>query len=71
MLRVLAEARAEAIEAAARYDRERFGLGSDFLDEIEQALNRIKGNPQSFPLRSCRLAATIFVAACSNDSPMS
>lgn len=50
MLLVLAEARAEAIEAAARYDREKFGLGDDLLDEIERALDRIESDPQSFPL---------------------
>jgi hypothetical protein len=50
MLRVLAEARAEAIEAAAWYDREKFGLGDHLLDEIEQALKRIESDPQSFPL---------------------
>jgi mRNA-degrading endonuclease RelE of RelBE toxin-antitoxin system len=49
MLRVLAEARAEAIEAAAWYDREKFGLGVQLLNEIEQALDRIENDPQGFP----------------------
>jgi hypothetical protein len=49
MLRVLAEARAEAIEAAVWYDREKFGLGGELLDEIELALARIDSDPQAFP----------------------
>ncbi|HUY87564.1 MAG TPA: type II toxin-antitoxin system RelE/ParE family toxin [Pirellulales bacterium] len=48
MLCVLAEARAEAVEAAAWYDRQRNGLGAQLLDEIEQALHRIENAPQSF-----------------------
>jgi toxin ParE1/3/4 len=49
MLRVLAEAKAEAIAAAAWYDREEFGLGDQLLDEIELALARIESDPQAFP----------------------
>ena len=49
MPRVLAEERAEAIEAAAWYDREKFGLGDQLLDEIECALDRIDSDPQGFP----------------------
>jgi hypothetical protein len=48
MLRILAEARAEAVEAAAWYDSQRFGLGDRLLNEIEKALNRIDGAPRSF-----------------------
>jgi toxin ParE1/3/4 len=50
MLRVLAEARAEAIEAAAWYDCQKFGLGDKLLDEIKQALERVEIDPHSFPL---------------------
>jgi toxin ParE2 len=50
ILRVLAEARAEAIEAAAWYDRKKFGFGDQLLDEIERALVRIEIDPPSFPL---------------------
>ena len=50
MPRVLAEERAEAIEAAAWYDREKFGLGDQLLGEIERALDRIESDPQGFPL---------------------
>ena len=48
MLRILPEARAEAVEAAAWYDRHQDGLGGEFLDEIEQALRRIQNSPESF-----------------------
>jgi hypothetical protein len=47
---VLAEARAEAIEAAAWYDSKKFGLGDKLLDEIDRVLVRIETEPQSFPL---------------------
>lgn len=48
MLRILPEARAEAVEAAAWYDRQRDGLGSKLLDEVEQTLKRIENAPESF-----------------------
>ncbi len=48
MLRVLAEARREAVEAAAWYDQQRSGLGDKLLDEIESTLERIERAPESF-----------------------
>ena len=48
MLRILAEARAEAVEAAAWYDRQRSGLGAQLFDEIERSLERIEHAPDSF-----------------------
>ncbi|HVC92425.1 MAG TPA: type II toxin-antitoxin system RelE/ParE family toxin [Pirellulales bacterium] len=48
MLRILEEAHAEAVEAAAWYDRQRSGLGAELLDEVEQALERIEMAPESF-----------------------
>ncbi|MBS0266888.1 MAG: hypothetical protein JSS02_33485 [Planctomycetes bacterium] len=49
-LRVVAEARQEAVAAAAWYDRQKSGLGDRFLDEIEQILQRIETDPESLPL---------------------
>ncbi len=49
MLRILSEARAEAVEAAAWYDHQRDGLGSKLLDEVEEALKRIENAPERFP----------------------
>jgi hypothetical protein len=48
MLRILAEARAEAVEAAAWYESRSNGLGAELLDEVEKALQRIEMAPQSF-----------------------
>jgi toxin ParE1/3/4 len=48
-LRVLPQARQEAVEAAAWYDRKRSGLGDHFLDEVDQTLASIEESPESFP----------------------
>lgn len=50
----------EASEAAVYYERKKPGLGVDFLDELNQALNRIVCFPNAWaPLsgrtRRCRL----------------
>ncbi|HEY3964253.1 MAG TPA: type II toxin-antitoxin system RelE/ParE family toxin [Planctomycetaceae bacterium] len=50
ILRVLAEARLEAVEAAAWYDHRKSGLGDRLLDEIEGVLSRILTDPESLPI---------------------
>ena len=50
ILRVLAEARREAVEAAVWYDRQRSGLGDQLLGEIERALERIEIAPERFAI---------------------
>ncbi len=39
----------EAAEAAIWYDDQRRGLGDEFIDELQQAFNRIESAPESFP----------------------
>ena len=43
------QARAEFDAAADWYEKERSGLGAEFLDEIEQLLARIAAQPEQFP----------------------
>lgn len=63
------EADAEFRAAASYYEGQRAGLGDDFADEVEQAVQRIAQAPQAFPfhgssgLRKCilrRFPYTIF-----------
>lgn len=42
---VLPEAELEAAEAAIWYDDQRLGLGDEFLVELQQAFDRIRGEP--------------------------
>ena len=44
------DARLELREAADFYDLERPGLGSEFLDEVERAIERIVQHPESSPM---------------------
>jgi hypothetical protein len=46
-VRILAPAELEMIEAATYYEAHAFGLGNDFLDEIETAVNRIRDFPEA------------------------
>ena len=43
------DADGEAIAAAIWYDNRQPGLGSDFLFEYQQALDRIRRDPESLP----------------------
>jgi len=42
------EADAEVVSAAEWYDKERPGLGAEFLDEFEAAIARIRIAPEAF-----------------------
>lgn len=44
-LSVLPEAELEAAEAVIWYDDQRFGLGDEFLAELQQAYDRIRKGP--------------------------
>ena len=44
-IRVLAEARTDALEAAAFYERHAEGLGAEFLDVLEDALLSLADTP--------------------------
>ena len=37
-------------DAATWYEKQRKGLGNDFLDEIQNALRKISGNPYLYPI---------------------
>jgi hypothetical protein len=45
---VEAEAKFELLDAAARYEGERSGLGGEFLDDVQAMLDRIEENPFQF-----------------------
>ena len=47
--RVLDDARDDAVSAARWYEERQTGLGNEFLDALEQVLNRIQQSPDSFP----------------------
>ena len=42
-------ARAEAEAAARWYDEREFGLGSDFVTEVQRAVNQIAQSPETWP----------------------
>jgi plasmid stabilization system protein ParE len=44
------EARDDIDQASAWYERQRPGLGGDFLDEVLDALDRIACNPELYPV---------------------
>ena len=44
------EAEAELIGAAKFYDSRLAGLGADFLDEIDAAVQRVREHPLRFPI---------------------
>lgn len=44
------EADEEFRAAAAYYEGQQAGLGDDFADEVEQAVQRVAQTPQAFPL---------------------
>ncbi len=44
------EARKELREAVLWYEDQRRGLGSEFLNEVQETLARIAENPRRFPL---------------------
>jgi hypothetical protein len=47
-LDMLAEARAEAVEAAEWYHYQRDGLGDEFLEALSATFEQIEGSPRSF-----------------------
>ena len=47
--RVLDDAQDDAVSAARWYEERQAGLGNEFLDVLEQVLNRIQQSPDSFP----------------------
>ena len=55
------EAAEELEEGARHYEREREGLGAEFLQEVEEATARIQSNPKLYPVwndrsyRKCRI----------------
>lgn len=44
------EAESETIEAAKFYESRRTGLGGAFLDEVDDAVERLMDDPKRFPL---------------------
>ena len=42
------EAEAEMVEAAQYYDEHQPGLGSDFLDKVDEAVDTIAANPMRY-----------------------
>lgn len=44
------DAREDLTASAKYYESKQIGLGSDFLDEVEKALEQIKQNPNQFPI---------------------
>ncbi len=57
-LTLVAEAEQELLEATRRYDEIRDGLGDEFLESVDAALNRILRGPRQAPviLRTARVA---------------
>jgi plasmid stabilization system protein ParE len=51
-------ARREFDEAALWYDAQRFGLGIDFIDAVEEMVSEIAGDPERHPIvrQDCRRA---------------
>ncbi|HEX7239831.1 MAG TPA: type II toxin-antitoxin system RelE/ParE family toxin [Longimicrobiaceae bacterium] len=45
--RFLRPAREELLRAAERYERERTGLGADFLEEVEHAVDTARAHPEA------------------------
>jgi plasmid stabilization system protein ParE len=59
-MRILSVARREAEEATDHYENEREGLGSEFIDSLEEALKRVELFPSAWSklddnCRRCRL----------------
>ncbi len=44
------EAQADIEQASDWYERQRPGLGGDFLDEVLDTFDRVAENPQSYPV---------------------
>lgn len=71
--RFLSCAEAELAEAAAFYDQESPGLGSEFLIEVEKAMARIQAYPLAWPLlssrtRRCRVARSPYAIVYSSSN---
>lgn len=49
-VRVLPQAQRDVREAAQWYDSRQIGLGTEFLDEFQTALEDIETDPQRFPV---------------------
>ncbi|MCA1732657.1 MAG: type II toxin-antitoxin system RelE/ParE family toxin, partial [Acidobacteria bacterium] len=48
LVRFRREAREEFIEAAARYEAQRLGLGAEFIAEIERCVSRAADRPELY-----------------------
>ena len=46
-----AEAEAELLRAIMHYDRQRAGLGREFQEEVEAAVERVRRDPQTYALQ--------------------
>jgi toxin ParE1/3/4 len=44
------EAEVELDDAYSWYEHRRVGLGIEFISRVDEALNRIQGDPESFPI---------------------
>lgn len=50
MIRLREEAEQDLVVAASWYERQRIGLGSEFLDEVLAALESVAGQPRMYPV---------------------
>ena len=59
-VRIRPDAERDIEDAAQWYELQRQGLGHEFMDSVEQTLNRISENPSLYPVvyRSSRRALT-------------
>ncbi|PYV16043.1 MAG: type II toxin-antitoxin system RelE/ParE family toxin [Acidobacteria bacterium] len=54
VVKFLAPAQAELVEAVAYYNSQRPGLGSQFAEEVKRTIERILQFPEAWPLISAR-----------------
>ncbi len=72
--RFLSPALREATEAAEYYETQVFGLGADFLDELDAAINRILDFPEAWsviapPFRHCSLHRFPYTIIYEEEAP--
>jgi hypothetical protein len=65
------EARIDIEQASAWYERQRAGLGDDFLDEVLDALDRIAWDPEIYPVIHAERAAQSSTGSHSASSTVS
>lgn len=44
------EAEEDAEEAAIWYEKQRKGLGSEFIDELQKIINKVHNHPEMYPI---------------------